>query len=635
MGIKERWQLALLLPERWDDLTKLVEDFEVFDTLEEGGPIVIRGSLAAAPPPPQFKNGQPRTRLRIVDGNGEAVETMLFGDVRETLKDLEAGSPVLFSGEVSRGGDGNRWLRKAERIDSQWAGQLRPIYPAPRGVMKAATVRERVSENIEEAIPVAARWIYNEVCDAAGHIGFPVKSTVQQVEAWLWESHRPETIEKGMKAQRRVEMLAVLATLSRAYSAKGGDAKAHPLDLGAWEKRLEGVPFAMTEEQQHAVQAMVRQFASSIPQRHLLSGDVGTGKTVVFALVAAATVDAGHCVAIMLPNQPLAQQVAREIGEMWPEINVREVSGTQAPLPLPDGEPGIFVGTTALLTRLSQDDLDRIALVVVDEQQKYSVAQREQLAKQGAHLLEATATCIPRTMALIRYGAMEVSQLRQAHTPKDIVTEVVRAADAARVFGQIRRTIEKGYQALVVYPLKEGDPDDRLALENAIKKWRKQFGERVAMISGGMDDEEKRTALDRMRKGEADVLIGTTVVEVGISLPALRHIVIADASRYGLTQIHQLRGRVARQGGSGLCSLIVPDTAKEKVFERLSVLEKTQDGFEVAEHDLRLRGFGDLSQDGGTQSGSDETFLFGRKIDVDLADRVAGEIQERLGMAAA
>ncbi|ADC73298.1 helicase domain protein (plasmid) [Thioalkalivibrio sp. K90mix] len=629
MGLKEWWHVSLLLPEAWEDYRSTLRYAYELSALEDGSDVVVQG-VVGQEPSVSFSGGRPRTQVQIRLSDDTPIAFSLFGDTRGISDTIATGSTVLCRGRLARM-DTRMFINNAALVEPRWAGKIRPVYPAPRGVMKASTVRERVSEVIEAAIPEGAAWVTQEVQRAAGSIGIEVKTSETDVREWLQKAHAPDTPEDGMRASRKLEELAALAALAKAYSAKQCGSRAHALDLRGWRSRAGDVPFTMTEEQEAAVEAITQQMNTMEPQRHLLSGDVGTGKTVVFGLVAAATYDAGYSAAVMLPNEPLAQQVARELGEMWPDISFVTVAGDSVPHPQAGvDDPVIFVGTTALLSRINEDARPRIGLVVVDEQQKYSVAQREQLAQDGAHLLEATATCIPRTMALIRYGAMQLSQLRTPHTPKEITTQVVPGAESKRVFSQIQKTLEKGHQVLVVYPLKEGDPNDRMALSNAIEFWKKRYGDRVAAISGSMEDTEKEQALARLRSGAADILIGTTVVEVGLNAPGLRHIVIADASRYGLMQLHQLRGRVARQGGKGLCSLIVPDNAKERTLERFRVLESTQDGFEVAEHDMRLRGFGDLGADGGTQHGGDETFLFGKKIDVEVADKVAGAIRSRI-----
>jgi ATP-dependent DNA helicase RecG len=379
---------------------------------------------------------------------------------------------------------------------------------------------------------------------------------------------------------------------------------------------------------------VVENFRAPIPRHHLLSGDVGTGKTVVYGLVAAANARNGDLSAVMLPNQALAGQVAREMGEMWPDLQIELITGVsrKSDLVVPSG--GIVVGTTALLTRIPADVRARITLVVVDEQQKFSVAQREHLIEHGAHLLEVTATCIPRTLALARYGAIKVSRLTQPHTPKNIVSRIYQASQKADLFREIRASLAQGNQVLIVYPLKDSEQsaknNERLAVEQAAQMWERAFPGKVRKIHGAMSDEEKSAALYDLREDRAEILIGTTVVEVGINLPRLRHVVVVDPGRLGLTQLHQIRGRAARNGGEGLFDMYLPTPPAEHTMERLSVLTRTQDGFKVAEDDLRLRGFGDLGVGSERQTGADETFLYGRPIRVDVMDKVAKIIEDRL-----
>ncbi len=239
-------------------------------------------------------------------------------------------------------------------------------------------------------------------------------------------------------------------------------------------------------------------------------------------------------------------------------------------------------------------------------------------------------------MPLARYGVVKVSKLTKPHTPMDIHTRIWSAEQSKELGRQVFETIKNGDQVLYVYPLREADEceeekpagapgrrgNELTSATEIFEKWEKIYPGKVRLIHGQMADDEKTAALCDMREGRAAVLIATTVVEVGTNLPKLRRVVIVHPERHGLTTLHQIRGRVARLGGEGWCDLFLPYPLKEASMKRLQVLEETQDGFKVAEHDMRVRGVGDLSSNSSKQSGADGTFLFGRPVSIEALDAV-------------
>lgn len=227
---------------------------------------------------------------------------------------------------------------------------------------------------------------------------------------------------------------------------------------------------------------------------------------------------------------------------------------------------------------------------------------------------------------MIRYGALNVSKLEHCHVKKDVHTKVWRHDEKQELFERVKSSIANNSKILVIYPKREGEQDEGKlpSAEQAFNAWNKVFPGKVRLAHGGLDGEENKHAIDDMSDGRAQILISTTVVEVGINIPGLRHAVVVHAERFGLTTLHQIRGRLSRDGGSGLFDLYLPVSVKDGVFKRLSVLEKTSDGFKVSEMDMRLRGFGDLSDSSSKQSGSDDTFLIGRAISIEAMDEALG-----------
>jgi ATP-dependent DNA helicase RecG len=298
----------------------------------------------------------------------------------------------------------------------------------------------------------------------------------------------------------------------------------------------------------------------------------------------------------------------------------------------------LLIGTTALLFRKT----GAFDLVVVDEEQKFSVQQREQLLGYDGHHLTSSATCIPRSQALARFGAISVSELRENHTPKNIETRLWTAQDRATLQGELRAYLRGGGQLLIVYPMKDDSTDGDVAtgeaasagtkwsVANAATHWEALYPGRVRALTGEDTDDTKTAVMADMRENRAQILLATSLVETGVNLPGLRRVMIVMPDRFGLTQLHQLRGRAARLGGEGECDLYAPTPLSPKALERITRFLTCRTGFEVAELDLQLRGCGDLGRGSLKQSGADDTFVYGTALTVDLLESVR-ELWEQLG----
>jgi len=323
---------------------------------------------------------------------------------------------------------------------------------------------------------------------------------------------------------------------------------------------------------------------------------------------AVAAFSAGARVAIITPNQLLVPQIANEMRGFFPEVPVTEVvSGSKV------GE-GIVVGTTAVLAQAAKHGL-MFDLVIIDEQQKMSVGQKQALLSDHTNFLEATATAIPRTIALVQFGGIALSVLRECPVKKDIVSRVVPKADRARLFDFINTVISKGGQVAVVYPLAEDKGDgERASVEAAFDRFRARMTGKVGMLHGKMSGDEKSAVIEQMKTGALDVLISSTVIEVGITLPSLRAVVVVHPERFGTSQMHQLRGRLARKGGKGYFFLYTPNDVDETAQERLKLMVECQDGFTLAERDADLRGFGNVDGDSGEQTGSTRILFWGIEL---------------------
>jgi ATP-dependent DNA helicase RecG len=471
-------------------------------------------------------------------------------------------------------------------------------------VVRAAL--EAFLEEVEDPLPEGLRT-------RAGRM--PLADALRQV-------HFPETLADAERARERLafdELLLIQIMLARARQQRaaepgiafsGGEALTGPL--------LASLPYALTGAQGRAFAEIVADMRRPHPMNRLLQGDVGSGKTVVALLAALVAVADGYQAAIMAPTEILAEQHLSNLRALAAPlgVSVRLLVGRmptaerrRASAEVASGAASIAVGTHALL---SEDvRFGRLGLVVIDEQHRFGVFQRAGLRDKGVtpDTLVMTATPIPRTLTLTLYGDLEVSVLDELPPGRTPVRTAWRTADRRPAILQfVRDEVGRGRQAYVVYPLVEAsEKSDLKAATEAYEALRTGplSGLRLALLHGQMKGEQKEAAMSAFQRGEADVLVSTTVIEVGVDVPNASVMVVEHAERFGLPQLHQLRGRVGRGAHASTCVLIAdpPGDApfSEEARARLEALVRTNDGFEVAEIDLRLRGPGDLF--GARQSG--------------------------------
>jgi ATP-dependent DNA helicase RecG len=406
-----------------------------------------------------------------------------------------------------------------------------------------------------------------------------------------------------------------IAFRKKAREGKAGPAFCVPRRLLSRVQKC--FPFALTGGQVRAIDEIVRDLSRNEPMNRLLQGDVGCGKTVVAAVAASLTVMNRWQVAIMVPTQVLARQHYHYFEGLPKRLGFRSVLLTGA-LKKPErldtyekirlGEVNLIIGTQALI----QEDLSfaKLGLVVIDEQHRFGVKQRTLLDQKGInpHLLVMTATPIPRTLALTVYADLDISLISEYPEGRlPVVTRLMDGSQKRRVLDTLNQRMSVGEQAMVICPVIEGS--EEMDLKNALEtheKLRKIFVPRfrVELIHGRMSSEEKDCIMDRFRHGLIDLLVGTTVIEVGVDVPGATVMVIQNPERFGLTQLHQLRGRVGRGTQRGCCFLMLSKPLSAQTLSRLRILVQSHDGFEIAQRDLEMRGQGELM--GTRQSGVGE-----------------------------
>ncbi|GGY43998.1 ATP-dependent DNA helicase RecG [Streptomyces djakartensis] len=594
-----------------------------------------------------------RLEVTITDGSGR-LQLVFFGHgVHKPHKELLPGTRAMFAGKVSVF---NRRLQLAhpayellrgdpdESVET-WAGALIPIYPAT-----AKLESWKIGKALQTVLPSA-----QDAVDPLPDSLRRGRGLVPLPEALL-KIHRPHTKADIEDARARLKwdeafVLQVALARRRHADAQLPAVARRPAPdglLAAFDARL---PFTLTDGQQRVSREIFDDLATEHPMHRLLQGEVGSGKTLVALRAMLAVVDAGGQAAMLAPTEVLAQQHHRSVVEMMGELaeggmlggaeqatkvvlltgSMGAAARRQALLDLTTGEAGIVIGTHALIEdKVRFHDL---GLVVVDEQHRFGVEQRDALrgkGKQPPHLLVMTATPIPRTVAMTVFGDLETSVLDQLPAGRSpIASHVVPAADKphflARAWDRVREEVANGHQAYVVCPRIGDEEDDPgkagkkkspespedaaekrppLAVLDVADQLSKGplSGLRVEVLHGRMHPDDKDAVMRRFAAGETDVLVATTVIEVGVNVPNATAMVIMDADRFGVSQLHQLRGRVGRGSAPGLCLLVTEMPEASAARQRLGAVAATLDGFELSRIDLEQRREGDVL--GQAQSGS-------------------------------
>lgn len=528
------------------------------------------------------------------------------------------GEPLMAAGVVRAGyGSGLEMVNpecEPGTTSDLHTGRLVPIYPrlagfGPRLVRRL--VRAALADPRNAPPPVVPAR------PAAERDG-PVDSV------WAWRQiHFPESPAALEAARRRLaleELVAhtlALQAAARARQAAAGSRSCRPAGK-LCRAFLAGLPYELTGAQKRVVHELDEEMASGPPIARLLQGDVGSGKTLIAAYMAVKAVENGYQAALAAPTQVLAEQHRLRLSTLFapfgiPTLAVRgdlpAAQREKARRRLSAGEPLVAIGTHALLSEASH--FARLGAAVVDEEHRFGVTERCRLLGQGTHLLVMTATPIPRSLALVLYGDLTLSVLdeKPGRGRPGVDTRLIDPARRAEVYAFVRREVERGHRAYIVYPRIDPAAENETPETAAAAAWSAQIlaegplsGLSVGLLHGRLKEKEKERAMAAFAAGEIQVLVATSVVEVGLDVPEATVMVIEEAERFGLAQLHQLRGRVGRGEAQGYC-LLLARPGSPQAQERLQLLRRTTDGFELAEADWARRGPGEVL--GRRQTGPD------------------------------
>ena len=590
------------------------EDFASFTKLGEIQPgKVLFKARAEKVSLRRVRRGMTLVEAILTDGE-EKVKAIWFNQPYR-VSQLQSGDEFYFSGDFEF--QYNRYqitnprvmkreeLPKGENFAGE-DGEIVPIYRQIRG-LKTEIVRKILLE-LRPMMEILPETLPAKIVAREG--------LISRSEAVKW-IHFPPSSEKFDLALKRLAFEEIFEIIFAAKLNKIENEKLDgyeiPFDLSAVKKFTENLPFDLTNSQRMASWEIIQDMKNGTPMNRLLQGDVGSGKTMVAAISALNAVRAGFQVAVLAPTEILASQLAENFEKSLrgQEIRVAFLSGSVKGKArktlyekLEAGEIDILVGTHAIIQEKVK--FSRLGLVVIDEQHRFGVAQRQKILEKSAqkmpHLLAITATPIPRSLQLTLFGDLSVSILREKPKGrKPILTEVISPVSRASMISKIKEEISKGRQAFVIVSaISESSNDEIKSVETEFKRLKREFSKlKIGQLHGKMKPEEKDSVMSDFLAKKFDILLSTTVIEVGVDVPNASVIVIENADRFGLSQLHQLRGRVGRGGGDAFCFLAMSSTAKPPA--RLKEIEKTDDGFVLAEKDLELRGPGEIY--GKAQSG--------------------------------
>ena len=599
LGIETVEDLLLYFPFRYEDF----KSKNVLD-LEDGEKAVVSG-LVATPANVQYY-GYKRNRLRFTIKQGELVLAVSFFNQPYLADKIELGQTVAVFGKWDKAKGALTGMKLLAQVEDD----LQPVYRLSQGVSQSALVKV-----IKTAFEAGLDQLLEENLPQILMDKYHLLSRKQAVRAM----HFPKDLEEYKQALRRVKFEELLFFQLQLQVLKEENRSVGQGIVLDWdEKKLKALqaslPFALTEAQERSLSEILADMRSPYHMNRLLQGDVGSGKTVVAGLAMYAAVTASKQAALMVPTEILAEQHLQSLTSLFSNLRILLLTGSLKAAErrerldfIKSGQVDLVVGTHALIQEgVHFHDL---GLVIIDEQHRFGVAQRRILREKGQNpdVLMMTATPIPRTLAITAFGDMDVSIIDQMPAGrKEIITRWVKHQQLNLVLDWLVKEIEKGSQAYVISPLIE--ESEALDLKNAIaleEELIAYFGDRarIALLHGKMKGEEKEAIMQAFKQGEIDLLVSTTVIEVGVNVPNATVMIIMDADRFGLSQLHQLRGRVGR-GNKQSYAVLVANPKTESGKRRMKIMTETTNGFVLAEEDLKLRGSGEIF--GTRQSGIPE-----------------------------
>ena len=592
LGVSDVNALVRLYPRVYEDWSRI----KSINEAQIGEICCIKGIVGSPVRKNLIRKGLTLYKTEITDGSG--IMGITIFNSRFAAEKLTEGDEFLFFGRV--GGNLYRKEMNSPEIEpAEGADRIRPIYPQTHGLnskMIEKLVRTALTECRDELVDPIPPWLREKYC-------------LMNLPDSLWNIHFPKSPDYLEEARRRLifeELLILQLGLEKMRSQTQKNAGAI-IERDFSEEYFSHLPFSPTGAQRRAVKEAMRDMMSGRQMNRLLQGDVGSGKTAVAAALVYSAAKNSMQSALMAPTEVLAEQHYKTFLKLFEgcSINVELLTGSDTAAQkrrkkeaLKAGEIDLLIGTHAIIQ--SDVEFKSLALVITDEQHRFGVEQRNALGEKGEnpHLYVMSATPIPRTLALIIYGELDISILDELPPGRQkIETYAVTSELRQRAYNYVKKHLDAGRQGYIICPLvDEGESDTELAsaVKYADELQRGDFrGYTVGLMHGKMRSADKKKVMESFSNGETQLLVSTTVIEVGVDVPNAVIMVIENAERFGLSQLHQLRGRIGRGQYKSTCILIT-DAKNDTAQRRMKVMETTTDGFKIADEDLKLRGPGEF-----------------------------------------
>lgn len=597
LGIDTIYDLLTYYPFRYDDFQ--VKDLSQIEDQEK---VTIKGKIAADPVVAHFGRKRNLLNIRLLVDND--VVKVTFFNQPWLKKQLPVGKEVLIYGRFDKAKASLSGIKILSSIDGN---EMNPIYPANKHI-RQKTISDLVKLAFDE---------YKDVIDDVIPEDIIEKYKLESQKQVIQDMHFPKDTKDAYLARRTAKFNEFFLFQMRLQALKGEEQKdaglAIKFNQSDMDAFIDQLPFSLTNAQQRVVNEIQNDLSSTRQMNRLLQGDVGSGKTIVAALAILACIDGGYQAALMAPTEILAEQHANKLATLFKDtkVNVALLTGDTKPaarkelLPrIKSGEINFVIGTHALI----QDGVEykNLGLAIIDEQHRFGVNQRAKLRQKndGTNVLAMTATPIPRTLAITSYGEMDVSIIDELPNGRQPVkTAWIKEGQFKSSVGFIKERLQAGEQIYVVTPLVE--ESEAVDMKNAINiydNFKNMFEPefKVGLLHGRMKDEDKNLVMTEFKNNEFQILVSTTVIEVGVDVSNATMMIVFNADHFGLAQLHQLRGRVGRGSSQSYC-LLVSDPKTETGVKRMNVMVESNDGFVISQKDLELRGPGDIM--GKAQSG--------------------------------
>ena len=625
LGVFSLRDLVSFFPRKYEDRSECKPIALTCD----GESVCVEAMVADTPRLTRVRRGLDLVKLRAVDDSG--VLDITYFNMPYAKDNLHRGESYVFYGKVEANGPRRSMINPvAEKAEGERkvTGRIVPVYRVVQGLSQRV-MQQAVRQGLDACLSELPDVLPHSVRERCG---------LAQTAYAFENIHFPSDFEALELARRRLifeELFVLACALGRMRGERSRESGIR-MEKGDLERFWAALPFAPTGAQRRAVDEAIRDMDSGSVMNRLVQGDVGSGKTLVAAALIWHCAENGYMSAFMAPTEILADQHYHTLTELLSPLGLRvgKLTGAMTAKEkrlvreqLKAGQLDLVIGTHALFS--ADVEYEKLGLVVTDEQHRFGVGQRSALIGKGQkpHVLVMSATPIPRTLALIIYGDLDVSVIDELPPGRQKVdTFAVDESYRARLNGFIRKLVGEGRQVFVVCPMVEENdelPQKLKSAEEHAQELQKEFPDlRVACVHGKMKPKDKEAVMASMVAGETDILVATTVIEVGVDVPNAALIVVENAERFGLSQLHQLRGRVGRGQHKSWC-ILVSDNDGEENRARLGIMTKTNDGFKISEEDLRLRGPGDFF--GSRQHGLPEMHVADLGADVNVLQKAQQE----------